>query len=60
MRTRTDGAGRTNTVRGTLWLAAAIPFLSGPTLFDANQSAVGIGMMFLVFGMVSLRGRQGP
>ena len=48
---------QSNKVRGTLWLVAAAPMLMGPTIFDGSPAVAGIGVMFLVFGLVTLRGK---
>jgi hypothetical protein len=45
---------RSPKVRGVLWIVAATPMLIGPTIFDGNPAVVGIGILFLVFGLVTL------
>ena len=41
-------------VRGTLWLVAALLMIVGPVLTDGNKGTIGVGLMFLVFGLVAL------
>jgi hypothetical protein len=57
MTKRSSSVMRSSRVRGTLWLVAALPMLVGPALLDGSKSAVGIGIMFLIFGLVTLRTR---
>ena len=52
---RSSGVMQSKKVRGTLWLVAALPILLGLTLFDGNKSVIAVGMMFLIFGIVTLR-----
>lgn len=49
------GVLQSNKVRGTLWLVAALPMLLGPAVFGGNNAVVGVGVMFLIFGLVTLR-----
>lgn len=44
--------------RGILWLVAAMPMLIVPMLRDGSMLSLGIGMMFLVFGLATLRGQR--
>jgi len=46
---------RSNKVRGTLWMVAAVPMLVGPVVFGNSKAVVGVGLMFLIFGIVTLR-----
>lgn len=46
---------QSNKVRGTLWLVAALPMLAAPALFDGNNAVAGIGIMFLIFGLVAFK-----
>ena len=55
MNPRRGGAIRSNKLRGILWLVAATPMLAGPAIFDGSPAVAGIGMMFLIFGLVTLR-----
>ena len=41
-------------VRGILWLIAAFLMIIGPVLTDGNKGPIGVGFMFLVFGLVAL------
>lgn len=45
---------QSNKVRGALWLVAAFLMIIGPVLTDGNKGAMGVGLMFLVFGLVTL------
>lgn len=42
-------------VRGTLWMIAALPMILVPAFTDGNKGIVGVGLMFLIFGIVALR-----
>ena len=46
---------KSNRVRGILWLVAATPMLIGPAVFGGSPAVAGIGLMFLIFGQVTLR-----
>jgi hypothetical protein len=52
---RASGILRSKRAQGFVWLVAALPMIAVPILNDGNRSIVAIGLMFLVFGMVSLR-----
>ena len=41
-------------VKGALWLVAALLMIIGPVLTGGNKGSIGVGMMFLVFGLVAL------
>jgi|GEM_PF-4228325 len=45
---------QSNKVRGVLWLVAALLMIIGPVLSDGNKGMIGVGLMFLVFGLVAL------
>ncbi len=55
MNTRSGSAMKSNRVRGILWLVAATPMLIGPAVFGGSPAVAGIGLMFLIFGQVTLR-----
>ena len=46
---------QSNTVRGTLWLVAALPFVLGPTVFGGSNAAIGVGIVFLLLGVTTFR-----
>ncbi len=41
-------------VTGILWLVAGLLMLVPPVFLDGNRTLVGVGAMFLIFGLVSL------
>jgi len=41
-------------VAGFLWLLAGLLMIVPPILFDGDKSIIAIGVMFLIFGIVSL------
>lgn len=51
---KASNALQSRKVRGVLWLVAALPMLFGPAIFGGNRTLVGVGVMFLVFGLVTL------
>ena len=46
---------KSNKVRGTLWLVAAAPMLLAPAIFGGNSAVAGIGILFMIIGLVTLR-----
>jgi hypothetical protein len=46
---------QSKTVRGTLWIVAALPMLLAPILFAGNPAIVAIGVLFLVIGLATLK-----
>ena len=48
-------AMQSNKVKGALWLVAALPMLLIPVLNDGNKGLIAIGIIFLIFGMHTLR-----
>ena len=46
---------QSNKVRGILWVVAVLPMIVGPMVFDGNKGVIGIGVMFLIFGMMVFR-----
>ena len=49
------GALQSSRVRGILWLVAAALMLMGPAIFNGNPAITGVGILFLIFGLVTLR-----
>ncbi len=41
-------------VTGILWLVAGLLMIVPPVFLDGNRTLVGVGAMFLIFGLVSL------
>lgn len=41
-------------VTGILWLIAGLLMMVPPIFLDGNRTLVGVGAMFLIFGLVSL------
>ncbi len=41
-------------VAGYLWLLAGLLMIVPPMFFDGNRTSIGIGAMFLIFGVVFL------
>jgi len=41
-------------VAGVLWLIAGLLMMVPPIFLDGNRTLVGVGAMFLIFGLVSL------
>lgn len=57
---KTNSIMQSKKVRGLLWLLAALPMILVPAFTDGGKGAIGIGMMFLIFGIVTLsRGTLG-
>ena len=46
---------QSNKVRGTLWFVAALPMLLGPSVFGGNHAFAGVGVVFLILGLVAFR-----
>ena len=51
---KSGGILRSKKVAGFLWLLAGSLMLIPPVFFDGNKTTIGIGAMFLIFGIVSL------
>ena len=51
---RSSRVMQSNKVKGILWLVAAFLMIIGPVLTDGNKGPIGVGLMFLVFGLVAL------
>lgn len=48
------GVLRSKRVDGFLWLLAGLLMFIPPILRDGNRTFIGIGVMFLIFGIVAL------
>lgn len=48
------GVLRSKKVVGFLWLLAGLLMFIPPILRDGNRTFIGIGVMFLIFGIVAL------
>ena len=48
------GLFQSRRARGVGWLVAAVPLIAVPALAGGNRLPLAVGLMFLVFGIVSL------
>lgn len=54
---KSSSALQSNKVNGSLWILAALLMSVPPLVSGGNRSLIAIGAMFLIFGIVSLRGK---
>jgi len=51
---KSDSVLKSRKLAGFLWLLAGLLMMIPPLLLDGNRTLVGVGAMFLIFGVVSL------
>jgi len=51
---KSDSVLKSKKLAGFLWLLAGLLMMIPPLLLDGNRTLVGVGAMFLIFGVVSL------
>jgi len=54
MSTKPDSVLKSKKVAGFLWLLAGLLMMVPPILLDGNRTLIGVGAMFLIFGLVAL------
>lgn len=54
MTTKSDSVLKSKKLAGVLWLLAGLLMMVPPILLDGNRTLVGVGVMFFIFGIVSL------
>jgi hypothetical protein len=54
MATKPGSVLKSKKVTGILWLIAGLLMMVPPIFLDGNRTLIGVGAMFLIFGLVSL------